>query len=417
MNKLLLALAFCALSATNARAQTTTNAIDAARNGTVSNGTVAVADANRQLSKIFGDSYSARQPIDLFKVRYLSRDEKGRNVLLSGLVAFPRGGAPRGLVLYTHGTIHDRRLSPSRYDGRNTIPEATEAALLFASGGYAVALPDYFGLGDDTDSEHPYPLGSLNARSAIDIIAPARRLLARQNVAVGSRLFVTGYSEGGAVAMWTIQVLEKPNSPFAVTRGAPMSGPYDLSGAQRQSLLAPNTNATIFAARLYFLTYALHSFHKNSGIKLTDYLKPAMAFAVARDYKANLSDENLIKRLVLTAVLMRAKNLLANVVTPRFLRAMQTVDTRDLFVRALQNNDAFSWSPRTPLLLVALESDQIVVAQNTKNTLNAMRRRGIGADIARASIIQNDTLNHVTAVVPALVKARQFFDSGFAAVR
>lgn len=413
MKKLLLVLTFCALSTTNVRAQTTTNAVDATRNGTVS-----VADANRQLRKLFSaSSYSARQPIDLFKVRYFSRAENGRNVLLSGLVAIPRVGAPKGLVLYTHGTIHDRRLSPSRYDGRNTIPETTAAALLFASGGYAVAVPDYFGMGDDLKNEHPYPLGSLNARSAIDIIAPARRLLARQNVAVGSRLFVTGYSEGGAVAMWTIRVLEKPNSPFAVTKGAPMSGPYDLSGAQRQSLLAPNTNATIFAARLYFLTYALHSFHKNSGIKLTDYLKPAMAFAVARDYKANLSDENLMKRLAVTAVLMRAKNSLANLVTPRFLRAMQTVDTRDPFVRALKSNDASDWSPRAPMLLVALETDQIVLVQNTKNTIRAMRRNGIGANVMRTSIIQNDKLNHVSAVIPALVKARQFFDGGFAAVR
>lgn len=181
--------------------------------------------------------------------------------------------------------------------------------------------------------------------------------------------------------------------------------------------MAPTNNAAIFAARLYFLTYALHSFHKNSGIKLTDYLKPALAFAVARDYKANLSDENLIKCLAVTAVLMRAKNSLANVVTPRFLHVMQSVDTRDPFVRALKNSDTFDWSPRTPMLLVALETDQIVAAQNTRNALDAMRRRGIGANIVRASIIQNDKLNHVTAVVPSLIKARQFFDGGFAAVR
>lgn len=208
--------------------------VEATRNGTIS-----VASANAHLKKSFGAAlpYSATRPIDLFKMRYRSVDGKGRHVLVTGLVAIPRGGAPKGLVLFHHGTIYDRALSPSRYNGRNAIPEATEAALLFASGGYAVALPDYFGLGDDFENAHPFPLGSLNSRSAIDIIAPARRLFARQNASVGARLYVTGYSEGGAVAMWTIRVLEKPNAPFAVTKGTPMSGLYNLSGAQRQSLL------------------------------------------------------------------------------------------------------------------------------------------------------------------------------------
>lgn len=415
----LMQAALCASAITQAAPLRTTSA-DASSADLVSatpNGTMSVAQINAGLQKLAGDALStARQPLDLFKIRYRSRDEKGRWVVLSGLLVLPRGGAPKGLVLYAHGTLHDRRLSPSRFNGANALPETTEAALIFASGGYAVALPDYLGLGDDATGAHPYPLGAINARNSVDMLAPTRRFIRQKNIAVGEKLFVTGYSEGGAVAMATLRVLEKPNAPFKVFAAAPMSGPYDLSGATRQSLLASAPNATIFAARLYFLTYALHSFHKNNGVKLSDYLKPAMAFAVSRDFKANLSDENLIKRLVITAALMRAKSQVGNVVTPRFLRAMQTLDTRDPFVRALKNNDAFDWSPRTKTLLVALQSDEIVVAQNTRNALGAMRRRGVSANVVRSSIVQNSKLNHVTFVPQALLQARRFFDGGFAAV-
>ena len=384
--------------------------------GATRNGTMSVAQVNRLLKSVFGASLpAARQALDLYKIRYRSRDEKGRDVVLSGLVVLPRGGAAKGLVIFNHGTIADRKMAPSRFNGANTIPETREAVLVFASGGYAVALPDYLGLGDDL-SAHPFPLGEVNAQSAVDIVAPARSLARRKNVAIGSRHFVSGYSEGGAVAMWTIRVLETANAPFKVFAGAPLSGPYDLSGATRQSLLAPTKSVVNFGARLYLMAYAVHSFHKNNDVKLTDYFKPSMAFAVSRDFKAGLSDEKLIRRLLITATLMRAKNQLPNVLTPRFLRALQTVDTRDPFVRALKNNDVFDWSPRTKMLLVALQNDQVVVSANTQNTIRAMRRNGIGADVVRTSILQDDKLNHISAVVPALLRARRFFDSGFGAV-
>lgn len=179
------------------------NFVSAARNGSLN-----TAQVNARLRQVFGASVpSAKRGFDLYKIRYRSRDEKGRNVVLSGLVVLPQGGAPKGSLDYNHGTLHDRRLSPSRYNGQNTAPETAEAALIFASGNYAVAVPDYLGLGDHVGA-HPFPLGKVNAQSAIDIIAPARRLAQQKNVAVAPRLFVTGYSEGGAVAMWTIRVLE-----------------------------------------------------------------------------------------------------------------------------------------------------------------------------------------------------------------
>jgi len=175
------------------------NFISATRNGTMS-----VAQVNGQIQKNFGTSVSpTAQAIELYKVSYSSRDEKNRAVVLTGLVVLPRGGAPNGLVVFNHGTIVSSALAPSRFAGKSNASEAELATLAFASGGYAVAMPDYLGLGDHKGA-HPYPLGAANSRSAVDIIEPARTLANRQNTEVGSRLFVSGYSEGGAGSMWTV---------------------------------------------------------------------------------------------------------------------------------------------------------------------------------------------------------------------
>ena len=395
--------------AVSARAQTL---VDFSRNGTLS-----ASQINERAARTFGAETLPRatQSVELFKVRYRSRDERGRAVVLSGLLALPKT-APKGLVIYNHGTMADRAASPSRFRGESQLSEAQLATLAFASGGYAVAMPDYLGLGDHLGA-HPYPLGKINARSAIDIVNPARQIIARRGAKVESRLFVTGYSEGGAVSMWTVRVLERENNlSRRVYSSANLSGPYDLSGVTRQSLLSSTNKIEEFVPHLYLLANIAFYQHKANGTKLTKYFKPAMANTVFNAFGRNVSDENIIKRLALTAALMRAQNRLDRVLDAQFLRALQTNDSREPIVRALKQNDTFSWSPRTPQLLVALQGDTIVTSQNTTKTLRTMRARGVGANVVRRIIVRNDKLNHVTFMPQALVIARRFFDGGFVSV-
>ncbi|MBA2621895.1 MAG: hypothetical protein H0U87_11905 [Acidobacteria bacterium] len=384
--------------------------------GSTLNGTMSVAQVNQQIQKKFGASVSpTAQALDLYKASYRSRDENNRVVILSGLVVLPRGGAPNGLVIFNHGTIVNSALAPSRFTGKSNASEAELATLAFASGGYAVAMPDYLGLGDNKGA-HPYPLGAANSLSAVDIIEPARTLAKRQNTQVGARLFVSGYSEGGAVAMWTVRDLEQKGG-YNVSAAAPMSGPYDLSDTTRKWLLASPTDQSEFVIRLYLTSYMAYYFHKSTGVKLTEYFKPAMALTISQTFKGNTSDENIIKRLALAAILMRSKNSLSNVITPRFKRALETLDVSDPVIREMQKSDTYDWSPRTKTLLISLQGDKVVDPANTEKTMRTMRRRGVSAEILRHYLIEDASLNHVTAVAPAIAQARRFFDGGFAGIR
>jgi dienelactone hydrolase len=377
-------------------------------------GTMSVAEVNQQIRKLFGDSVSpTTQAFELYKLNYRSTDEKNRVVTLTGLVVLPSGGAPNGLVIFNHGTLHNPALSPSRFTGKSNNSEAELAALAFASGGYAVAMPDYLGLGDHK-APHPYPLGAENSRSAVDIIAPARTLASRQNTRVATKLFVSGYSEGGAVAMWTVRDLEKKSvAIYEVSAAALASGPYDLSQTTRSWLLNSPTDQQEFVIRLYLASYMVHYFHKSRNLKITDYFKPSMAFTIAQAFKGGISDENIIKRLAVAATLMRSKNSLVNVITPRFQKALQKLDTNDPVIREMQKSDAYDWSPRTKMLLISLQGDKVVDPANTEKAFQTMRRRGVRADTLRRYLIKDANLNHITAVAPSLAQARRFFDGNF----
>ena len=384
-----------------------------------SNGSMPVDKTSARIAKAFGN-YAvdlASNSIDLYKIIYTSRDENGKAANLTGLVAWPRDGAPKGLVVFCHGTIADRKSSPSFWKGEENGNEAETAVLAFATGGYAVVMPDYIGLGDHK-AGHPYPLSVTNARSGIDIIAPARALAKQKGYSIGLKLFVTGYSEGGGIAMaLTRELQNKPGADYRVESSAPASGPYDLSGVTRQFMLKQPTNQIGFGVRLYFLSYSTYSMRKNHNVKITDYFKPAMANSIWLNYNANLKDEDLIKRLGLTAVLMRAKNSILNVMTPRFEHAIRTLDQRDPLVAELFKNNSFDWTPRTRMLLINLEGDAVVDPANTDKALNTMRRHGVGPDALRRYVIRDGSLNHLTAVPAAMAAARRFFDNGFSGVR
>lgn len=384
-----------------------------------SNGTLAVKTSNDRSAKVFG-TYSVPKTtvaIDLHKISYTSTDEDGKPVTLTGLISMPRGGAPKGLVVFCHGTIQDRENSPSFWKGKQNGAEHETATLAFAAGGYAVVMPDYLGLGDHK-AVHPYPRNIVNSQSAVDIIAPTRELARQQNYALGTKLYVTGYSEGGGIAMAAMQKLEAMNSAaYHVERAAPASGPYDMSGATRDFMLLQPTAEAGFVVRLYLLSYAAYYLKKKSDIPIANYFKKAMADSIFINYNLNPTDKNLLIRLGLTARLMRSKNSLFNVITPELKTAMETRDAIDPLVAALLKDNVFDWAPRTPMLLINLESDGVVSPQNSANAFNAMRRRGVGANTLRRHIIPNAKLDHITAVPAAMSAARAFFDGGFPAVR
>jgi hypothetical protein len=157
-------------------------------------------------------------------------------------------------VLYAHGTSAEKAFDMTNLrDAENA--EAIVLATFFAGRGYVVVAPSYAGYNSSTLPYHPYLVADQQARDMVDALAAGRsalRATAPQDVTDDGRLFVTGYSQGGYVAMATQRALEAAGQ--AVTAAAPLSGPYAITAfvdavfAGRVSGGAPLLGAFLFTA-------------------------------------------------------------------------------------------------------------------------------------------------------------------------
>jgi hypothetical protein len=343
----------------------------------------------------------------LYRVRYDSVGLDQRLIRLSGLLAMPSSGAPKGIVLYFHGTTADRRLSPSRYGHNQPSPEAETACLAFACGGYALLMPDYLGLGDDP-GVHPYPWASDNVASGVDLLRAVRQ--DRTVPPIGPSLFITGYSEGGAVAMAAVRQLEQSGGEVP-TRSAPMSGPYDLSGVTVNSMLRGRLAAFPLSLKLFFLSYAAYSAAKlHPEIDLRDYFAPSFASYIPYLFDKGWPDAEVSSRLLIKAWQLGAIQSVHKVLTWRFRQALKLNDQSDPILRELRRHDVYDWAPKSPMLMIYLPSDSVVVPENTLHAERSMRGHGAGEDVLRTFAIPLSGLNHITAAASAMAIARRFFD-------
>jgi len=151
----------------------------------------------------------------------------GALMVPSGSDADCSGGRP--IVLYAHGTTTDRSFELAQLQAADST-EGVLLAAIFASQGYIVVAPNYLGYDNSTLGYHPYLVGAQLADEMMDALSAARAALptgAAPDTSDGGKLFVTGYSEGGYVAMATHRAMQA--SGMTVTASAPMSGPYALA--------------------------------------------------------------------------------------------------------------------------------------------------------------------------------------------
>jgi len=360
---------------------------------------------------------AAPHDVSLHRVTYPSRDAAGMVRQLTGLVALPVGGAPRGLVIYYHSTTAMKEMVPSRYTANGGPLEGELTVAAFASAGYAVAAPDYLGLGDDSGI-HPYALPSINVNSGIDMIAATRQLGLDRQAPIGEALYVTGFSEGGAVAMWTARALADRTEPgFRLTAAAPISGAYDVTGTEITSILTGQSNIKWLAARFYFAGYlglALSSI--DPTIQLKDFFSPSFASYIPFAFAHGTNDYDIIRRLAIKGFQLGALRTIKRSLQAKFVKALEGRDMSNPLVARLAAENCFDWAPKAPLCLISLERDFLVPAENARVAIAAMRSRGAGAGVACRVLIKGTRLDHISFAPTGLSLARRFFDGGFAAV-
>src|SRR6185503_21097444 len=112
---------------------------------------------------------------------------------------------------------------------RTDNSEGLSIAAVFAATGYIVVAPNYAGYDSSSLGYHPYLNADQQSKDVIDALAAARSALpvsSAPTVMDSGKLLITGYSQGGFVAMAMHKAMQAAG--MTVTASAPMSGPYAL---------------------------------------------------------------------------------------------------------------------------------------------------------------------------------------------
>jgi len=172
--------------------------------------------------------------VDVHQLRYNTVDPADQPTTASGALMIPTGTdpacqGPKPIVSYAHGTTVEKSYNIADLTNPDNV-EGLLIAVTFAAQGYIVVAPNYAGFDTSTQPYHAYLQADPSAKDMADAIAAARSALPTStapNVTNGGKLFVTGYSQGGHVAMATHRLLQQTG--VTVTASAPMSGPYALA--------------------------------------------------------------------------------------------------------------------------------------------------------------------------------------------
>jgi pimeloyl-ACP methyl ester carboxylesterase len=185
-------------------------------------------DLGQELQRL---PFSPKCSIDIYHMEYATVGGQNEATTASGALMVPTGSdascqGPRPVLVYAHGTATDKTFNIADLTKQNN-GEGLILASVFAAQGYIVVAPNYAGYDTSTLAYHPYVNADQQSKDTMDALTAARSAFAMAGASDNQKLFLTGYSQGGFVAMATHRALQA--SGTAVTASAPMSGPYALA--------------------------------------------------------------------------------------------------------------------------------------------------------------------------------------------
>jgi hypothetical protein len=325
---------------------------------------------------VLEQAFSPDCDVDVYQVRYQTLGGQGEPTTASGALMIPVGdhwncSGPRPIALYAHGKRNLRSFNIADLSGHNY--EGLTVALALAGGGFIVVAPNYAGYDSSTLGYHPFMNADQNAADMMDALAAARVALFTAGIADNGKLFVTGYSEGGYVAMATHRALQSAGIP--VTASAPMSGPYALSAFADAMFLGQPGRGAVDELAMVVSSYQ-HAYG-NIYLSPTDIFEPQYALADTLLPGATGSDDLVAQGLLPGALdnlvsypyrLAYVQDALINPDGgyPNTTSGSPPTVTSNALRAALARNDLRNWAPTSPTLLCAGDEDPVVFYLNTQ---------------------------------------------------
>ena len=295
---------------------------------------------------------------------------------------------PRPVLVYTHGTTVEKSYNiASPANG-----EAALVAAMYAAQGFIVVASNYAGYDASRLPYHPYLVAEQQSNDVIDSLRAARAAFPRIGANDSGKLFITGYSQGGFVAMATHKAMQTNYaSEFKVTALGGMSGPYNLPKTTLTVFQGGvNAGATVFSPLIYT---AYQKTYGNIYTTPSDIYESAYATGIETLMPGALTFNQLFTTGKLPLKLWADRPLVtgdpnldalfaSGVGTPNLLkssfRAAVLADANHPVRVAAAKNDLTTWTPNRPVAMCMGAQDPVVFATNTVEAATAFASRGAG---------------------------------------
>lgn len=331
-----------------------------------------------------------RYGVSLYRIEYATLDVRRRSTSASALVALPahRGGRAR-TVVWEHGT-RVSRTDVASVSGDNVD---RPAAVLLATDGLVTIAPDYLGLGTGPGF-HPYAHASSEASASVDALTAGRTLAGAAGQQLSDDVLISGFSQGGQAAMALAQALQGSGqgrrTGLRLRAVAPISGPYDLGGAEIPALFDGRVTPFIKA---FYLAYWTVSSNRIYGL----YRSPSEVFRPPYDQTLpGLFDGEHDEQTIAAALPASPEQL----VTAQYAARLR--HPRGALRQAIeQNSTTCQWRPAVPIRLYTASGDHEVPIANTEHCASQLRARGTDPDLVDLGRI--DHLDEPVAALPGIV--------------
>ncbi|MCA9837823.1 MAG: hypothetical protein KC422_12975 [Trueperaceae bacterium] len=313
---------------------------------------------------------------------------KGKLVNASGLLALPTNPSRDAVVVYSHGTNAVRADVPSK----PSFGDGVFVSSLIAGGGYIFLAPDYLGLGI-SEQVQPYFYADSSVSSTLDLLKAARSFVRYQGYSWPSGQLLVGFSEGGWATSALHRALEQQDDPhFQVLGTATVAAPFDLANISVPFAFEGKAGKTA-SFYLAFLAFAYSTVYDQP---LETLLKESYASQIPQLFDGEHATDSILKAL---------PEVPREMFQTSFLVALDERGDH-WFLRALEENGVYDWSPIAPLRAYYGDDDVDVSPRESQYAVQHMQ--ALGGNAMATSLGPYD---HFGSLFKATPEIRMWFDS------
>ena len=305
-------------------------------------------------------------------VAYWSQNPQGDSLLVSGRVYLPKNRDLKGIVIANHYTITSNTEAPSNMLSMESV---------FAMKGYAVIMPDYVGYGLSRNEVHPYLHWRSAAQTAVDMLNNMPALLLHYGYSYPMDVIITGYSQGGAVALGVARMIEEMNTDWTIRKLYAGAGPYDPAGTYLYSLECDTMG---IPAAIPLIVMGLSDAY-DLGFELDDFfLEPLLShyeeWVLSKKYTVKQIND------------MIGSVVMSELMTPEALET--NTPLADMLYEVLLWNSNIGYNLQAPAYFLHSIDDEVVPLINTQNLMAEM------PDDERVSYDIDHYGSHMAASIP-----------------